>query len=194
MGDTPWKQHERIVARYFGVERGKRGDHFGQEKSCEVVASLDAWNKASNDASSGIPIFSRGYAGVVVECKCGYSKKPMELMRDATKRCPSGLTPVLIWGPYMMAWMQDRSGERTFDKVWNDLIRPSLRLNQFFVKYYAESVHLKVPKYLDDFYRQSEEYVEMAESILKGNVIPLVALHAKGMQGRLILWRMQQVT
>lgn len=193
MGNTAWKQHERIVARYFGVERGRRGDHFGQEKSCEVVAKIDEWDYASrHDIKNGTTIYNNGFAGVVVECKQGYSKKPVEIMREAHLHNPDPKKrhSIVSWGDFAMTWMTDRSGFRTFDRVWNRYIFDKFTLAQASQDVYIEWPKLQVPKYLNDFYAQAQEYVEEAEKQFNGGVFPLVALHAKGLQGRIIVWRM----
>jgi len=190
VGDTAWKEHERIVARYFGVERGKRGDDFGQV-GCEVVAPLLAWRDAAKIANA-VKLPRKGeYAGVIVECKQGYSKLPVTMFRDVHKNNPNkdGLITLMNWGPYLMSWMQDRDGVRVFDLAWNDLIAGRMTAVSFLRGYYMETVRRQVPKYLDDFMEQSEDYGPAGEEQLGGKVKPLVALHAKGMQGRLIVWR-----
>ena len=181
MGDTAWKKHERTVATFFGTTRGKRGDHFGQESSCEVVAALSEWQAVTKTTLN-----SSRYSGVVVECKHGYSDVPGELMRNAEKNNPdsSNRPTLLVWGPYIFSWMEDRKSVRVFEKVWNDLISSDMTALELLSQYYVEWVGRKTPKYLDDFMEQSKNYAD------KG-YLPLLALHAKGLRGRIIIWQMR---
>jgi len=181
MSDTAWKKHERIVATYFGVERNKRGAHFGQESSCEVVAALPEWQAATKTILNGTR-----YSGVVVECKHGYSDMPGKLMRDAEKNNPdpSSRPTLVVWGPYVFSWMEDRKSVRVFERVWNDLINGSMLARDLLSKYYVEWVKRKTPKYLDDFMEQSKNYADK-------EYLPLLALHARGLRGRIIIWQMR---
>lgn len=185
-----WKQHELVVAKYFGVERGKRGGDFGQELSCEVVAPLTAWSAAS-EAGEGLLPTDELYGGVVVECKQGYSSLPGELMRDAQKNNPNPdeRTTLLSWGNFLFSWMEDRKGARAFERVWNEIICSQIDPNEVILNYYIAYTGRQVPKYLNDFYDQANLYVTKAQEDLKTRVRPLVALHAKGMRGRIIVAR-----
>lgn len=184
MADKAWKRHERTVARYFGVERIVRGADFSQI-GCEVVAPLSAWRAVANN----IPTSHR-YEGVVVECKQGYSSKPVELFRGIHNRNKTKSRTLMVWGEYAFSWMDDKSEPRAFDFVWNELIDGSLEVGEFIKRYHVESIHHQVPRYIEDFVAQSEEYIPVAVRILDGRIKPLVALHANGLQGRLIVWRL----
>lgn len=145
-------------------------------------------------ASKDWPPSADWYGGVIVECKQGYSSKLPEMFRDIHKRNPNpkNRTTIAVWGPWAFSWMEDRTGRRVFDQVWNQLITSDDCLASTLLhKYYVEWINRKPPKYLEDYMQQAEEYVDDKNEELDVIFYPLVALHGNGMAGRIIVWRLK---
>jgi len=195
MGDTSWKNHERIVARYFGVEREKRGDDFSRS-GCDVKATVKQWAKAAGKTIFSGLCHDDGDMGVLVECKQGYSDMPAKLFKEAQANNPhpKSRTTVMFWGGYGFSWLTDRDGKRVFDDVWSQLIVDDTESSIFIRDYYAEWIGRKVPKYLIDCFEQAQGYIDTIKNREERtdfvHYIPLVALHAKGVRGRLIAWQL----
>jgi len=195
MGDTSWKAHERIVARYLGVEREKRGDDFSRS-GCDVKASLHNWQKVSKIELFGDVGSSQG-DGVLVECKQGYSDMPAKLFRQAqaANPDPKNRITVMFWGSYGFSWLYDPYGNRAFDTVWNDLVLYTGKTAHDFIDEYAATwIGRKVPDYLIKCFEQAQGYINTIKNRSERtdfiNYVPLVALHAKGVKGRLIVWQL----
>ena len=198
MGDTSWKQHERIVARYFGVEREKRGDDFSRS-GCDVKALVREWAIAAGgyNLTGRFPAMDNGL-GVLVECKQGYSDIPAKLFKQAqnSNPDPKTRTTVMFWGTYGFSWLYDPYGNRAFDKVWNDLVCESEKSIYDFINDYAAFwIGRKVPDYLTKCFDQAQNYIDTIKNRSERTdfiqYVPLVALHAKGVRGRLIVWQLR---
>jgi hypothetical protein len=195
MGDTPWKVHERVVARYFGVERQKRGDDFGVS-DCDVLAPEAKYAAARGRESVLMQAGTALATHIVVECKRHKGLKLHEWMRKHSQSC-RGEIPILIWNEFRASWMEDRK-RRVFDEVYDDLVfglpRPVEYLLQ---KYRFGYINRATPKYLTEWYEQAVDYshhfgTQYAKDNPNANYVyalPLVAVAQKGMQGRVIVWK-----
>jgi len=189
MGNTNWKRHERSVARYFGTERNKRGNDFSVS-DCDVFVPKHIWkDKAKEECSVEELKFYAHVGGVIVECKHGYSQKPVEYMREAHRgRTSNDKIALLIWGTYGISWLQD-GNLRVFDHIWNDLIMHNIGTTSFLKKYHVAYVNRKTPDYIKNHMTQASDYCADVDTSL-GIYVPLVALHARGLVGTAMVWDM----
>ena len=192
-----WKDNERVVAKFFGVNRRTRGDDFSQV-DVEVIAPYVNWEEAACEANPGdeypIRVSSKFPGGVVVECKHRRSAgcNLPTLFRGVSDRRPDiEMIPIVLWGDYILSWMTDvKRGpvlhrSRHFDWVWNFLVCDTISANVLVENFYIEWFNRQTPKYLADWMDQAQSYQYKANE----KCFPLVEVHTSGKEGRLMVWK-----
>lgn len=191
MGDKPWKVHERVVARYFGVERQKRGNDFGVS-DCDVLASAAEYEKSRGQT---IPYSRMPVTHIIVECKRHKNLGLHQWMKEFSQGCTR--IPILTWGAFRCSWMEYKK-RRVFDQVFDELIpNESMTFEYLAGTYSIGHINRPVPKYLKEWYEQALEYgrafslqyVEKNPEVDYVQPLPLIAVGQKGMHGRVIAWK-----
>ncbi len=196
MGDKPWKVHERAIARFFGVERQKRGGDFGVS-DCDVLASQHEYADARGEHLVDTQIVGTQVTHIVVECKRHKELKLHEWMKKFSDTCKDKQIPILVWNEFRASWMEHR-GQRVFDTVYNEIVSNSSQsIESFINKYRFGYVNRQTPKYLSDWYEQARAYcMDFATQYVKDNpdtnyvhVLPLVGVSQNRMHGRILVWK-----
>ena len=206
VGDTPWKAHERAVAKHFGTEREKRGADFSVS-DCDVLVNIDDWYESRRFNSTGA--LEQRYTHLVVECKYRADLKLHQWMREFSKGVPRGKTPVLFWDSpgnpvpeYGICWMED------FDTIWVNWMHDELFPISTFASYWQVGyVKRKSPTYLGQWWDQAHNYCcelqrppeerhtsfrASDERVLRQECIgyPLISVRANKLKGRLMVWKL----
>jgi len=166
-----WKNHERAVAKFFGTTRNVHGRGDLGTTRTDVVAEVP-----EDMLLDGLCAYTHLY----IECKYsfGIDSKVHSVMNKATKgtgldHFKSKYTPLVIWGDYYMYYLED---------FWTLFIEIAFENNIFsdlesFVNTYGVAhCHLKVPKYINDYWAQVTTDVENRDKDKIEGAAPFVCI------------------
>lgn len=147
-----WKNHERAVAKFFGVRRNVHGRGDAGTTRTDVVADI---------SSTIIALTNSRFTRCFVECKYshGINWKPFKIMAKfaegtgaASKDHLHRPTPIVQWKSFLMFYLSD------FDKIFKDVIanphKNMCNCLDVISTYAIGHCSLKIPDYIEQYWDQ----------------------------------------